>query len=133
MIAMKEKIIAANSKQKNLTNLKNQKNVDNNENNFENKIIDSGNGKIEKRKEENSADDNSKKRLRYPGDDDNDNDNENSIINNILEFTSEKTNSLFLVSAFLCLLAGYMTNGLLGMICSGVLILFLYKIIPEKN
>ena len=133
MNATKEKIASAvNSKQKNLTNLKIQKNDINNKNDniIENKIIKAGNGKCSV---VNFSEDNTKRKLRFPGDDDNENEDENSIINMIIEFTSEKSNVLFLASAFLCFMAGYMTNGLLGAFCSGVLILFIYKIIPEKT
>ena len=140
MNAAKGKIAAAaNSKQKNLTNLKIEKNGINDNNNnedngLENKIKKNGNGKCAVVK---FLENDTNRKLRFPGDDCNENENENedlnSIIKMILEFTSEKPNVLFLASAFLCFMAGYITKGLLGAFCSAVLIIFIYKIIPDKN
>ena len=138
--ATKEKIAAAaTSKQKNLTNLKIEKNGINDNNNkddnsLENKIKKNGTGKCAV---VNFSESDTNRKLRFPGDDCNENENENedlnSIIKMILEFTSEKPNVLFLASSLLCFMAGYITKGLLGAFCSAALIIFIYKIIPDKN
>jgi hypothetical protein len=67
---------------------------------------------------------NGKSILRFPGDSEDKGTEKDGFL------SSDKTNFVFYASGFLCLLAGYVTNGWVGAVWSAALLVCIYQILP---